>query len=312
MSRLDSLLENLEATLASVESHENEDFASQVLTSSLRGNRDQLRKDMQKPEILEWEEDPIPEVANDIEVVLRGDPVQGHSILAQFFGKFLDNLQALTNAVGQLQFAQSTDRGRVQRSVLGSNRLLVSSVFEGSFGINLSVASDKPEMFEQSRSTLAAIHTLLDGDVNNDILVENLVHPRVKAHYKKLVDLVASGGASVDFRTASEPNPVSMSPSQARVRLEWLENLQTITDSVDAVGVFKGGDVDKKNFSIRDDDGTSYSGRVSPNAEKKLNGLALNQRVRARIDVYTQLHDDLSTETVVHLLQDIDPEIIRL
>lgn len=229
----------------------------------------------------------------DLEMTLIGEPVKGSEIFAGFLGDVLRTFQDLLNAVAQVFSGAPTSRAPVQRNIIVETRLRVLTFQPGSFGVRLRLPSraETGELFEpQSREVLVSVCESLTEPTPSTNSSELLSHPRVKSHYAKLTQLLAKEAADATFRYASNPHGVVLSASKAREKNEWLDLLQTKEDIIQIEGRLVGGSLEKRRFELQGGE-TTYSGRVSEEAVRKMKGLAFGSLVNARLKILTTEHE---------------------
>ncbi len=249
----------------------------------------------------------------DARAIITGEPISGHEVQIRFLGQFFVHLQDVTNALAQALSFNATNKGRIQQSIVGNNRLLLTGIFGGSFGVDFRVApnneGEQSSLFqgesELSNESLEQLRRLLDGDVSNASLVEILTHPRVKTHYQSLIDLIAKRGANVSFATRSQTTPSRISTEQARFRLQWLENLQISDEVRPMYGTIVGGSLERNRFELRldKDKNSLIEGRMSVGAASAFESINLGREVRAVVRVSTSTNEETGQEKISYFLE---------
>ena len=163
-------------------------------------------------------------------------------------------------------------------------------------------------MFEpEEPTTLELLQSFLDGQGDTETLAEYVAHSRVKAHYGRLVDLLAKNGASVTMRSRRQPYGAHLSRQQAQDRAEWLELIQSETDRIPFKGTLVGANIDANRFDLRTESEVLH-GHMSGQAAAQVRGILLGTIVDATLKVETTSHEEAAIEPkVTYLLEDISP-----
>jgi hypothetical protein len=301
-------LADLDETLELAKQYGAPDFASSISLRSMGMEREILLDELRATELRESE--------YDAELVLKGDPVANHDIHSRFFGLVLVELQDLVNAVAQHIASLRSSSGRVAANIIEQNRLLFSHSFESSFGARFKVAGTTGEHDESrlldapNSSALDQVWELLSGRAHSDTLTEYLSHPRIRTHYKALVELLAKQGADFEIRTRGHDSSSRLSAQEARDRSEWLDLLTTQTQTIKLAGTLTGGSIARDRFELQVGE-MVIQGVASHDAASQMRSFRLGQTVEAELEVTTSTHDqDPSAEKIVYVLKElVDPEL---
>ena len=233
------------------------------------------------------------------EFILEGEPLHSGEAPARLLGAFLDKLQSLVYAVGQVQAGSATDRARFPRNVVAANRLYVQPQFvSGSFGFRVRVPSKEElgELVETGGETVLhkVCHALGDENPSGDVMTL-LSHSRVRSHYESIATLLARENVDLSMRQRSERGRLRLSSSAARERLEWLQQLQVTEETIERTGELVGGNIQRDQFELKAGDETIRGG-LSQQAKEDLKGFHLGDTVTATLRVMITEHEDALTE----------------
>lgn len=285
-----------------IEEHGVVDFASKMAMQSVQNDEAGLREELRAAEILESD--------HDVQLEFDGDPVVEHTVAGRFFGAFLIELQETVNALAQVQASSPTRRGGVPSTIVSENRLFFSHSFQSSFGAAfcLSPRHLQPRLFESEYpSTLDLVQSFLDGQADTSTMATYMAHPRVKAHYSSLVNLLAKNGGSVTMRSRRRPYGARLSPQQARDRAEWLEFIQSATERMTVQGILVGANIEANRFDLRTDSEVLH-GRMNGVAVDQVRSILLGRLVSATLEVETSSHEEAAIEPKVqYTLVDMSP-----
>jgi len=281
MSFIQGMIDRIDCNLEASEANGSEDW----FVAHLKSQRALLLQRAEEPEIVEWEEGTL---EDDAELILTGNPVHGHTIAVDFLSELLFKLQNLLNEVAQSRFPDEEFQGRIRKDVLRNNRLVLSHVFPGSFGLRLQVAPEIGGQVRRAQENLGTLRTLLDGQNVSEEFVDAIVHPGVNKSYARFLQLIKRRGASLEFRISSVDGRVSMTSDLAHRRLNWLNEINLTPDLAEITGNFTLGDLIENRFSIQLDSGPVISGTVRRSARDSLMELKLGERVRAQ--VFSRIH----------------------
>lgn len=262
-------------------------FAGLANLASIETHEAELRDELRAAELYEGNA--------TADFVLDGEPLRGYEIPAHLLGVFLEKLQALSYAVGQVRMGSTTTRARVPKEVSITNRLYVQPSFvEGSFGFRVRV-SDQKDGDQTSEinpeEALEAVCLLLGDDEPSSESLELLSHSRVKTHYAAIMDLMAKQNVSLSMRHRNRSEAMRLNPSQARNRAEWLAQVQTRQETIGRYGVLVGGNIEQERFELRTDD-ELLRGRLSSQAKEDIKKFHWGDSVLATLHVTQSEHED--------------------
>ena len=283
-------LADLAGVKQAAEAYGTPDPASQAGMTSLLAHEQELKAELRAAELL---------ASNcDAEIVLDGDPVQGHAVQAGFLGSFLESLQNVVNAVAQVMTSEPTARAAIPRNIIAENRLMVVAGFESSFGLRLRVPSQEElgQMFEtMSASVLKQVCQTLSEEGFGEETIRLISHSRVKKHYGDLLNLTAKAGATVCVRTRAYPYGVRLTSKQARERADWLELLQTREEETTFSGILVGGSIQSARFELKVGEEV-FRGKVSERALEQMHQARFGDEVTATVKVITATHEEAAIE----------------
>lgn len=259
----------------------------------------------------EWEASVDHEMAgSDIQLALDGDPVKGHAIHIGFLSTVLGKVQSLVNALAQASEQRATERGSIPNRIMEEYRLLFDGSFASSFGVKLRVPSPT-ELGRDRTSDIAPVVdqfcSLFNPDLDQTELSRALAQPRVRRHYRDLIDGIAKQGAVMKVRTPRIKKGFRFSSPQARDRAEWLDSWVVDLSTLEIEGILVGGSLNGNRFEIQTDD-ELYKGSISATARDQMQQIKLGDRVKATIEETTLTAEDVSGEAkITHFLESIDP-----
>lgn len=269
--------------------HEGGDFgfAGQANLESIEAHEAELREELRAAELCECNA--------SADFVLDGEPLRGHEIPAQLLGVFLEKLQALSYAVGQVRMGSTTTRASVPKEVSTANRLYVQPSFvEGSFGFRVRVSDVKEgdqALESKSEEALQAVCLLLGDDEPSAKSLDLLSHSRVKTHYAAIIDLMAKQNVGLSMRHKNRSETMRLNPSQARNRAEWLAQVQVRHETIERYGELVGGNIEQERFELRTGD-ELIRGSLSSQAKKDLKTFHWGDSVLATLLVTQSEHED--------------------
>lgn len=265
-------LQELNEAIAATEEvaqEEADSFAWGLSLNSLRARRKELLAEI-RTELAD---------ARVAELNLRfdGEPIQGDTVEAGFFGESLGCLQKLVFALGQALAARPTARGSIPESVMEQTRLRLASVRAGSFTVAL-VGKAQPNLFGESliQDTFESLHSLIQVGDNAEGLADLLsgLGGRVQGHYAAFLSTLTSANASAELQTwrdATTPRLVTVSAVHARNIADALSLLQREEERTQRLsGRLIGLLQHKAQFEFQEPDTREViAGKVLPDALRK-------------------------------------------
>jgi hypothetical protein len=300
-------LDELRDILQDARAYGAADFAAEITLASLQSHEAELVEELAAAEMIIS--------GADLELVLDGDPVEGHAVHAAFLAAVLGRVQKLTNSLAQAGYSASADVGQVFRNVIAENRLLVAGWRPSSFAVQLRLAPRAPgEAAADDGATetvntgptpqevLESVAALLDQEVPTPRMLPLLVDAAVKRDFADLLNVIAKQGANLRVRTRRRPYGVKVTSRQARDRVEFIDTLQTREVTRSIRGVLVGGSIESKKFELRSGD-TIYRGKVTTAAQTLMRQYTWGADVVADVRVSTKAHEEgLGTPTVTYTL----------
>jgi hypothetical protein len=126
----------------------------------------------------------------------------------------------------------------------------------------------------------------------------------VRSNYGNVLEIMSHAGASILFRTRSNPFGTKVTNYQAGERLKAVKELGYPYGTLRITGRLIGGLIEKKGeFQIRVNDKLVYKGPVSESAIPKIESVHLGDQVVASFRV--EQKNDTAEQT--YLLMDINP-----
>lgn len=284
-------LADLKNVWSEVAKYPADDFASQLSRENFKRHEAELLNELRAAQLLDSKA--------DAEFSVDGEPVIRNDVAAGFLGTFLRTVQDVVNAIAQEKRGQATSRAAVPSDIVNQNKLLVMPEFQrGSFGVRVRFLTREElglTYDAMASEVLDSLHGLLSDGSPSQEIAGSLTSPRVKSHYRKLVELLAKQDASLCFRTRNRPAGVTFSSRVARERMEWLDTLQETKEEITQTGILVGGSTERGRFELKVGD-EIFAGTVTREAQRQLEQFHWNQQVTARINVLTLEHEEASTE----------------
>jgi hypothetical protein len=274
----------------SVEKIPNPKFADKVSLQSIIAHEAELRDELRAAGLIVFDA--------SADFVLDGEPIKGHDVPAQLLGAFLEKLQLFVYAIGQAHQGDSTDRARFPQRVIQANKLFVQPEFiVGSFGFRVRVPSkeDLHQLMDTgAEEVLQTACRVLGEDDPSEDTIKLLSHSRVKTHYAGIVDLLVKKNADLSIRHRNVTRTVRLSSTQARKRIEWLEQFQVSEKIINQVGDLVGGSTEYDQFELKTESGI-IRGNLSEQAKDDMKKFHWGDTVTATLRIVTTEHEDMST-----------------
>ena len=104
---------------------------------------------------------------------------------------------------------------------------------------------------------------------------------------------------------ATRPYGVSITPRQARDRVQWLDLWQPEEFRLSLNGVLVGGNIETARFEIKADDEV-FRGRTSDQAREQMKEITFGASVAAELRVTRMIHEEWAMEpALVYLLESV-------
>lgn len=238
------------------------DAASGVVVSGLAARREELTRvraamgDAEAP-------------GHEMEVVLTGKPVEGHTVHAGFLSAILDRLQKIVRSAVNNAAGTRARSGRFADAIARRGTLRFAGAFESSFGMRLETADDQMELGGTSpiAPTFDALVRLLSSSTVDD-MVDPLatLGQRATGHVRELLEDLRKGGADMRVRWPSSTGILSahMTATRAAQISEQFEQVESRQVGRTIVGEMDGGLRKRGLFGFQADSGEMYEGTISP------------------------------------------------
>jgi hypothetical protein len=255
----------------------------------------------------------IPLGSKEARVVLffSGEPVVGSlGIDATFAGRVLEPFQGMVMADYADRWHGVVGR-RGRRSGEAQSRMLLTALPRGSFGLELTRASND-ELFEEDQlaDSLAHVTKLVESSARTDedfAAQLDETAPRVIQKLREFLDVVAKGKAGL--RLESGDYRCSMNPIEVDQAFNRVNGTITNEDSIVITGVFKGVLLDSWRFNFATEDNHSLAGKISENLTEEqvvaLNKQFFNERCKASLTKTTVLFKN-GRERTTHTLEALE------
>ncbi len=279
-----------------------DDFVGRVRMKNILRQEAELREELCAAEMLES--------SNDLEFSVDGDPVKDHMIAANFFGKFLEDLQKVADRIIFATGAKTRVGEKIPESSLLESRIMITGWRASSFTVQFRlVPQQNTEIFlvsERHKEALRTLDKLFDDSTSEEDLTALITQSASKGAYKKLLHNVANQGAALKLRTKINPHGVALSTETASERVKWMEISEKETQEfLKVTGILLGGYIDTGKFAIQTED-LRFSGAVSLDARDQLQKVTLGTRVNALIKQTSKYKTKAASEpTVTYSLENI-------
>ena len=193
-----------------------------------------------------------------------GQPVQGSlGIDAGFASRILLSFQSMVSSEhAHIWYDTPGSRGR--RGGERESRLLLTGLPRGSFGLELSNATDaKSSDEDQLTKTLAHVTRLIEsaGRSDEDFAVElDMAPDRIIKNLRNFLEIIAKGQAGL--RMESGDFRCTLNPAQASGAYERVSATTTQDENIEEKGVFKGLLLESRRFDFTNDADKTITGRL--------------------------------------------------
>lgn len=245
----------------------------------------------------------LAEAGADLELALDGDAIRNHAAPAGVIGRLLSVFQDYFNAVAQVRIGTPSSRGSVPATIVSQHRLMLSPQFvPGSFAVRLRLpkVEEAGDVASTALDTLEEVVATLAPDALSSETTSLLGHARVKSQYAKLLTLLARENVTLEAATRRTPKVTQLTPSSARDRTEWLSAIETRTaEEMLLDGRLAGGDIERKTFHLRLEDGEEITGGVANEALASMKQVRFGDPVRIRVRTFETEHSEIGVEPKV-------------
>jgi hypothetical protein len=228
--------------------------------------------------------------AQELDLVLDGDPVERNTIEARFLSEVLNTFQGLVRDLladmsGRLGRAGTVARAFAERSVLR-----VAGSFPGSFGLHIEAGVGEFHL-EDAGSFAESLSTLLQlvsaGDSNPEFVSEyEPLSQRTKSKYLALLKQLGDNGASMRlvWPTPSGVREAALGARQASDRLVFLTRFEESSRIEHVVGKLDAATHSSATFTIVTDERQRISGTVEEHLLERM-GRHWGKRISATLSV---------------------------
>lgn len=206
-------------------------------------------------------------------IALRFGNLQAFQAPLDELTEILACLQDAVNAIGQWLTGDYSDMGRIKESVLKDVSLNITGAFASSFGLDIMIPSRR-NLLEPSlaSSALRTLTALLEADADEE-LVERLqaFNKRSVTKYREFLESIVGNNVAIDGVLASAFDGFARTLSIDHARAQRALKVVTAVEQRESetaifIGALIGLNSRNRAFEIRDQAGTVYRGRVSPDA----------------------------------------------
>lgn len=281
------------------------DFSTELLMESLRSRKDELQREL---EALGDEGLPGQELA----VVVKGAPVSGGAVEADFLGTLLKDVQGLIRSIVAAQFGSERRQGAWEPEIKRRSTLRFADSFAGSFGMVLEAVDEQLELEGRLaiQPAFEDMFQVLSSTAEGGSFLESLapLGPRARSRLRKLLEHISAAEADVSFQWPVVQGRVEASVSKRKAqalvdalrRIDETETLETIT------GMLEGAILRTGYFEIQTDAGEVVGGRVAPPIRKAVAPF-FGKQVRATVITTTVTDHGTGEQKTTYRLVELDP-----
>jgi hypothetical protein len=237
-----------------------------------------------------------------------------HAAPVRLVGIFLETIQEMADAIGQIVYDSFTARGRISDAVLQRTQLMALATKPGSFAISMS-AGTPGTLFPDADTNpvLEKLSGLLQAQDEPEELHRSLLSlkSRTAAKYRRMLEALVAEDAGLRLYWGSpmrETTTLSLSRSQARAALQIVKSVEReMAEALDVVGVLKAIDITaSRKFKLLDDRGNELSGAVLDDAMPSAEHATINLQYRARMRIVREVSSSGAVREL-HYLENLTP-----
>lgn len=235
------------------------------------------------------------------------DQPNQHEVPARKLGGILTSTQELVDALGQASLGQPTVRGPIPAELLQQTKVNVSHVFRGSFGVQFR-STQFSDLLEQSTLALALreLINLLQAEDSEDLLSNKLhaLKGRVASKYRRLLKELADldSGIFIDWGSVKDSEGGQFQLTAGQVKRAYaivdridIEMAQEITVSGKLIGF---NSRTQRYELLSSEDGRTYAGKVSDEAEIAVPNPAIGQFYEANLRMLVETQSTSGDELI--------------
>lgn len=213
------------------------------------------------------------------------------AIPIEILGNAMIGLQRVINNIAQALKLGPTERGPFSNEVLKSSQLQLSSIYPGSFGMNLDGMGEEDLLGENLlKTSLDKLKEILEIEDEIEFVnqLDELGFRTINAYKDWLSKLETSEVTmEVRFNEAISESPIVKTPDDMVKIRKSLENIaEPKLEEVSLIGVFTGGNIRIGSFEFSSEE-QIISGKVTIDVREKFKDFHLGERLEAVFDKKT-------------------------
>jgi len=230
---------------------------------------------------------------------------------ARKLGGIFTSTQELLDALGQATLGDPTVRGPIPTEVLQQTRVNVAHTFPGSFGVQFRAAQFN-DLLAQSTisSALQELSNLLRAKDSEDLLSNklHLLKGRVASKYRRLLKELSdiNSGLLLDWGSVHQERggQYTMSPDEVKAAYAIVDRIDVaMAQETTITGKLIGFNARTQRYEILSgDDGRTYAGKVSDDAEFEVTNPAINQFYEADLKMLVETQSSSGDELIRWIL----------
>ncbi len=216
---------------------------------------------------------------------------------AKFLGEVLRTVQDAINSIGQAKKEDATTRGAIPRNILFNNELLVQGMGAGSFELEL-VSANHVNLLDEAdiEDAIEELVQLINIGSNADPLKEKLLtlKLRVAGNYLEFLQSISKNTQNIKMEWASPRvtrggnGAISSLTAKSAISIIQLGAEDEVSYK-DVIGSLEGGSLRNKTFEFEVSDKEKFTGKVSNEAMKQVEGAILGNSYKASLRVIQTL-----------------------
>lgn len=222
----------------------------------------------------------------------------GTTAPVRLVGAFLESIQEMADAIGQIVYDVFTARGPISASVRSKTQLVAFATRPGSFAISMASVNDLHLFDEPTTSrVLELLSDLLEASSSQESLREKLIamKSRAVAKYRRMLEALIEHDTNLRIFWGSPqrgPLVLSLKLEDAIAALAIVRNVERdMADVVEMTGVLKAIDItNSRKFKLLDNiKGREVAGTVLDGAMPTAEHATVNEIYRAKLRVVREV-----------------------
>lgn len=249
---------------------------------------------------------------------VNSESFSGPELSARKLSAMAGSFQDLLDSLGQYCDGEITLKGPIPAQILNRTQMNASSIFNGSFGLQL-MSDETADLFGSSllSDALYELKGLLDAGDDEDLLSNKLheLKGRVASKYRRLLkDLVVLNSEVVlDWGSIGDGRGFKVGFSKEKLKSTYnlVDHIDIdMGESVSFRGELLGLDLTAKRYRLFHlEDNQEYAGKVVDEALDKLKHSEINGIYQAELKKVTELYASSGQESVRWLLVNLKSDV---